>query len=194
MGRFTCKPISNTSFKELVQTIRHGYIDAEGHKHRPNEQLATILILQGNLGCRIGDIVNLRTDNIEWDGEAWRLNLTEQKTGKHRYFIVPTPVKEFIDEWVQKRGIESGNLFSIGKIDVWKHLRSATAYLGIEKTSCHSLRKKVCLDVYEASGKDIALTSAFMNHASPATTYKYLQRSSKQMDDVISKVVTCCIE
>ena len=189
MGIYTTKPLDSQGYKDLIDLIRKGYIDNDGHKHRPNNQLATILVLQGNLGCRIGDIVNLEMENIEWDGEAWRLNLSEQKTGKKRYFIIPTPVKEFIDRWTNANNITHGRLFDITKQDVWFHLRPATAYLGLDKTSCHSLRKAAAIRVYEDSGKDISVASSFLNHSNPSTTLIYLKRTSKQMDDVLSQSV-----
>lgn len=190
MGKYTTRPIEDTKYKELVSIIRNGYKDSSGHTHRPNSQLATILVLQGNLGCRIGDIVSLTVENIEWDGEAWRLNLSEEKTKKHRYFIVPTAVKAFIDDYCGRYGIEHGKLFDIGKQDVWKHLRAATAYLGLDDTSSHSLRKMAGINCYNNSGKDLALTSMFYNHSNPGTTLLYLKRSSKQMDDLLSQCVS----
>lgn len=188
MGRYTTSIIDANEFKSLVTTIRDGYNDGKV-KHRPNRQVATILILQANLGCRIGDIVSLKIDNIVYDGEAWRLNLIEQKTGKTRPFIVPTPVKELIDNYCTENNITTGRLFDIEEPAVWKAVRQATKYLNLENVSCHSLRKMASLRIYLASDKDIALTSQFLNHSSPSVTMRYLKRSSKQMDDILSKNV-----
>ena len=173
----------------MKKSIAAGYTDHKGIIHKPNKQVATILTLQANLGCRIGDICNLTTDNFVFDGDAWKLDMTEQKTGKKRYFIIPTPVKAFIDRWMQERKITQGNLFSINEYAVWKQLRGVTDYLDLENVSAHSLRKTAALRIYEASGKDIALTSQFLNHSSPRVTSVYLKRSSKQMDEITSKSV-----
>lgn len=193
MGKYTTVPVDEKTLKDIIESVASGYTDNKGIIHKPNKQVATILTLQANLGCRIGDICSLAVENFVFDGEAWKLDLTEQKTGKKRYFIVPSPVKKFVDKWIKEKSITSGNLFSINEYAVWKQLRACTDYLGLEDVSTHSIRKKVCMAVYEASGKDIALTSAFMNHQSPSTTYKYLKRSSKQMDEVCSKATTCLI-
>ena len=189
MGKYVTKPLTDQQFKLLVDTIRNGYIDMDGKKHRPNEQMATILVLQGNLGCRIGDIVNLRTDNIEWDGEAWRLNLSEQKTHKKRYFVVPAAVKGYIDSYMSKNNITSGRLFKCTTHNVWYHLEAATKYLELHDVSSHSFRKAATIRVYNDSGKDIALTTSFLQHSTTQTTLRYLERSSKQMDEVLSKSV-----
>lgn len=187
MGSFTTRILSNSEIKEIITTIRDGYIEIDGTPHRPNPQIATILLLQANLGCRINDIVHMTVENIEYDGEAWRLNLIEQKTGKPRRFIVPTPVKGLIDSYCKANGITSGRLFDISAQAVWKAMRIVTAHLKMENVSCHSFRKAAGLRVYLDSGKDIALTTQYYNHASTATTMKYLKRSSKQMDDILSK-------
>ena len=77
MGRYTTSTLSRNEYRELVNTVRDGYIDNAGVKHRPNLQLATILILEANLGCRIGDIMNLTTDSIINDGGIYKLNIIE---------------------------------------------------------------------------------------------------------------------
>lgn len=192
MGRYCTKIISDKDAKKIITTIRDGYEDIDGIYHNPNPQIAMILFLQANLGCRINDIVNMTVENIVYDGDAWRLNLIEQKTGKARPFIVPTPIKAKIDEYCKIHDIHSGRLFTIKAPAVWKAMRLVTAYLGMENVSCHSFRKASGLRVYLRSGKDIALTTQFYNHSSTATTMHYLRRSTKQMDDILSKS-TCLI-
>ena len=132
MGRYAKKSLNNNQYKELIQTVREGYTDYDGVKHRPNKQLATILVLEANLGCRIGDIMNLTTDSIIDDGGIFKLNIIEQKTGKKRCFIVPKPVKAFIDNYIQEANIYRGPLFDIKAPAVWKQLRAVTAYLGLD--------------------------------------------------------------
>lgn len=186
MGKYTTKLIDTDTIKKIILAVREGYTH-DGIKHRPNAQLATILLLQANLGCRIGDIVNMKVESVVYDGEAWRLNIIEEKTGKARPFLVPTPVKQMIDDYCKANHIESGRLFKITEQAVWKQMRYVTKYLGLSETSCHSLRKAAGLRIYLESGKDIALTTDFYNHSSTAVTMKYLHRSSKQMDEAISK-------
>lgn len=186
MGEYTTRPLEEKELKDIIESIASGYTDNNGITHKPNKQVATILTLQANLGCRIGDICALCVENFVFDGDAWKLDLTEQKTGKKRYFIVPAPVKRFIDRWTEERHITQGNLFSINEYAVWKQLRGVTDYLELDNVSCHSLRKSAALRIYNASGKDIALTSQFLNHSSPRITSTYLKRSSKQMDEVLS--------
>ena len=189
MGSYTTRPVDRDELQDIIESVASGYTDNNGITHKPNRQVAVILTLQANLGCRIGDICALTVENIVWDGTAWRLNMHEQKTGKARNYIVQTEVKAFIDKWIAERGISTGNLFSINEYAVWKQLRGVCNYLGLENVSAHSLRKAAALRIYEASGKDIALTSSFLNHADTKTTLIYLRRSSKQMDDLLASSI-----
>ena len=42
---------------------------------RGNNRIATALVIQANLGLRIGDILNLRLQDIIRDGDRYRLNI-----------------------------------------------------------------------------------------------------------------------
>ena len=188
MGRYTTEIIGTNDAAKLIKTLKEGYTH-NGVKHRPNDQIAMILTLQANLGCRIGDIIHLTMEDIIFDGETWRLDMTEQKTGKSRRFVIPSPVKAMIDDWTRRKNITAGRLFTIEDHAVHKQLRAVTAYLGLKNTSGHSFRKAAALRVYHDSGEDIALTCQYLNHSSPATTLLYLRRSNKQMDELLSKSV-----
>lgn len=189
MGLYTTDPITEKQLKDLIEIITTGYTDDKGTPHKPNKQVATILTLQANLGCRIGDICNLTVENFIKDGEIWKLDLTEQKTGKKRYFIVPQKVKKFIDKWTKDNHITTGRLFSIGEYAVWKQLRPATKVLELENISAHSIRKLAGQRLYKSSGNDISLVCQYYQHSSPAITQQYLRRTSKQMDEAITKSV-----
>lgn len=189
MGSFTTRALSQEDYEKLVKTIRIGYT-YKNVKHRPNDQIATILVLEANLGCRIGDVMALRTDSIIKDGEIFKLNITEEKTGKKRYFIIPQAVKDFIDHYCEYNGITSGRLFDIEAPAVWKQLRAATGYLGLENVSTHSLRKKIACDLYENTGHDIEAVAAFLNHASINTTRRYIRRTDAQLESAISQAVS----
>ena len=189
MGRYTTKSIDERSYKELIETIREGYTDYDGVKHRPNNQLATILILEANLGCRIGDILNLTTDSIILDGSVYKLNITEQKTGKKRCFIVPKPIKNFIDAYIREANLYRGPLFDIKAPAVWKQLRAVTAYMGLDDISSHSFRKFAANTLLERSGNNIEVVREFLQHASVITTQTYIRRSDSQMEEAINKMV-----
>lgn len=190
MGQYTTRSIQKKQYQEMIETIREGYTDFDGVKHRPNEQLATILILEANLGCRIGDIINMTTDSIIDDGGIFKLNIVEQKTGKKRNFIVPKQLKAFIDDYIRESNIYNGPLFDIKAPAVWKQLRAVTSYMGLDNISTHSFRKMAACNLYEATGHDIEAVCEFLNHSSTKITREYIKRSDSQLEAAIEKCIS----
>lgn len=74
------KALTTEQYKEIIQTMREGFCGC-----RPNERIATALVLEGNLGLRISDILSLRLSDIVRDGDRYRLEITEQKTKKNEF-------------------------------------------------------------------------------------------------------------
>ena len=190
MGSYTTRTISSSDYKKLISIIRNGYQDDDGINHRPNRQIATILVLEANLGCRIGDILKLTAESFVCDGGIWKINITEQKTGKHRCFIVPAPVKKFIDKWMKSKDITTGKLFTVSAQAVWKVLRQATSYLSLDDISTHSMRKYCAENVYRESGSDIEVVCEFLQHSDTKTTRTYLRRSDAQLEKAITGAVS----
>lgn len=189
MGKYTCRAIEEHEYKRIILLLRTGYT-YNGVKHRENDQIATALTVQANLGCRIGDIMALTTDSIIKDGGIWRLNITEQKTGKRRYFIVPQALKDFIDDYCRCEGIKEGRLFDISSRAVHKQLRAVTGYLGLENVSSHSFRKRYACELYERTGHDIQTVSQALQHASVTTTSVYIKRSDAQMEKALTDIIS----
>ena len=181
MGKYTTRCLEESEYRKIILLLRTGY-EYNGVKHRSNDQIATILVLQANLGCRIGDIMALTTESIIKDGSIHRLNITEQKTGKSRNFIVPQPIVDFIEDYKRHTVIKDGRLFDIKSPAVWKQLRAVTGYIGIENVSCHSFRKKFACDLYERTGKDAMTVCQALQHSSINVTMTYLKRSDAQME------------
>ena len=187
MGKYVARALDRDEYQKLIETIRRGYIGVDDIDHKPNHQVADILVLEANLGCRIGDIVNLKHSDVIYDGGRYRLNFREQKTGKLRTFIVPQPVKEFMDGCGYG---DNDRLFKIGEYAVWKVLRSATKYLEMENVSSHSLRKYAANALYESTGHDIEAVCSFLQHSDTKITRKYIARSDAQMEKAISEIVS----
>ena len=105
----------------------------------PNERASTALVLEGNLGIRISDIVNLRPCDIVRDGDRYRLEIVEQKTGKHREFTVPLVVKQYIENYCLRNGIGSRDrIFPVTERAISKQLAIVCDYLGYEGIGTHS--------------------------------------------------------
>ncbi len=172
-------------YANIIRTIREG---APGMYKHPD--VATALVVQANMGMRVGDIIQLRMCDIVRDGGNWRLNVIEQKTKKVRLFTVPDGVYEFIKAYADEKGIKDNEiLFPFTERKLQRTIQNACAILGYENISTHSFRKFAASRVYEASGYDIELTRAFLQHSSVSITQRYLATCNARMNSVINKTV-----
>ena len=99
------KALTTEQYKEIIQTMREGFCGC-----RPNERIATALVLEGNLGLRISDILKLRLCDVVRDGDRFRLEVVEQKTGKRRVFTVPMVIQQYMENYCLRNGIRRNDL------------------------------------------------------------------------------------
>ena len=113
--------LTEQQYIEIIKTMREGFLTS-----RPNERVAMSLILEANLGIRISDIIQLKLNDIVKDGDRYRLDITEQKTGKQRTFTVPTELMQYIRQYCLDNNIKSNEIiFPITERAVQKHLKLA---------------------------------------------------------------------
>ena len=98
------KALTTEQYKNIIQTMKEGVCGS-----RPNERIATALVLEGNLGLRISDILRLKLSDIVKDGDRYRLCITEQKTSKQREFTVPLVIQQYIENYCLRNGIKKMN-------------------------------------------------------------------------------------
>jgi integrase len=170
-------------YREIISTIRKGFCGC-----RPNERIATALILEANLGLRISDILKLRLRDILRDGERYRLDIKEQKTGKSRTFTVPLMLYQFIRCYCLDHGIESEEvIFPITERAVQKQLQLVCEYLGISGVSTHSFRKFYATEIYRDSGYNIVLVQQLLQHSSAAVTQRYIGIQPQEIEEAIER-------
>ena len=175
------KALTTEQYKEIIQTMREGFCGC-----RPNERIATILVLEGNLGLRISDILKLRLCDIVRDGDRFRLEVVEQKTGKRRIFTVPLVIQQYIENYCLRNGIQkTDTIFPISERAVQKQLAIVCDYLGYEGISTHSFRKWYATEIYKANGYDIALVQRLLQHSSAATTQRYIGIEPQRIEQAI---------
>lgn len=190
MGAYTTLSANEKIYHDVVSALRKGYKGADGKTHRPNQKIAAIVVIQANFGIRIGDLVQLRFSDIVWEGNFYRLNIIEEKTGKNRTYPVPDAVYDFLADYCHSNGISaSDRIFPVTTRAVQKQLKEVCEYLGYEDISTHSFRKFAGQEVYKNSGYDIVAAQEFYSHSSVQITQTYLKRSSKQLQDAIQKSV-----
>ena len=175
------KALTTEQYKEIIQTMKEGFCGC-----RPNERVATALVLEGNLGLRISDIVKLRLCDIVSDGDRYRLEIVEQKTGKSRVFTVPLVIQQYIENYCLRNGLRRDELiFPLTERAIQKQLKIVCEYLGFEGISTHSFRKWYATEIYKNSGYDIALVQRLLQHSSAATTQRYIGIEPQRIEAAI---------
>lgn len=175
------RALTTEEYRSIIQTMREGFSGC-----RPNDRVAMALLLEANLGIRISDIVKLRLCDIVKDGDRYRLDITEQKTGKQRVFSVPSELYQYIAQYCIDRGIKSYEIIiPITERAVQKQLKIVCDYLGLENISTHSFRKFFATNIYLNNDYNIVLVQQLLQHSSPAITQRYIGISSKQVEQAL---------
>lgn len=177
--------LTTEQYTQIIVTMKNGFTGC-----RPNERIATALVLEGNLGLRISDIVELRPCDIVRDGERYRLEIVEQKTGKNRVFTVPLVIQQYIENYCLRNGIgRTDKIFPITERAVQKQLAIVCDYLGYDNISTHSFRKWYASEIYKANGYDIALVQRLLQHSSAAVTQRYIGIEPQRIEQAIENHV-----
>ena len=175
------KSLTTEQYKEIIQTMKTGFSGC-----RPNERIATALVLEGNLGLRISDILKLCLCDIVRDGDRYRLEIVEKKTGKRRIFTVPLVLYQYIENYCLRHGIgRTEVMFPITERMIQKQLKTVCNYLEYEGISTHSFRKWYATEIYKANGYDIVLVQRLLQHSSTATTQRYIGIEPQRIEQAI---------
>lgn len=178
--------LTTEQYKEIIKTIKEGFSGC-----RPNERIATCLILEASLGLRISDILQLRLIDIIKDGSRYRLDIIEKKTKKQRTFTVPEQIYNYIDLYCYKNNIKPDEIiFPIGERIVQKHLKKVCEYLGLQGISTHSFRKTFASEIYKNNDFNIVLVQKLLQHSSPSTTQRYIGIGDKQTEEALENHIS----
>lgn len=185
---YKTKALTEEQFSIIIKTIKTGFITADNRQVYPNERIATALTLQANLGLRIGDIVNLRLSDIVRDGNRYRLDIIEQKTGKARCFTVPNEIYLFLQSYALDNGINPNQrLYDITVRAVQKHLQSVCEYLNLSGVSTHSFRKFFAMSIYVNNNFNVELVRTLLQHSSIAVTQHYLSVQPELVEKALAQ-------
>ncbi len=178
--------LTEEQYRTIIETIRSGFICADGHIAKPNKRIAAALSLEANLGLRISDILQLRLSSIIHDGNRYRLDITEKKTRKKREFTVPIEIYSFIQNYALENNISpSAKLFDITERTVQNHLQMACNCLGYDNISTHSFRKLFSYSIYVNNNYNIELVRVLLQHSSVVTTQRYIGLQQKEIEDAL---------
>lgn len=178
--------LTQEQYKEIIETIRNGFICSDSHVVKPNNRIAVALVLEANLGLRISDILQLRLLAIIRDGDRYRLDIVEQKTKKKREFTVPMEIYIYIQNYALENNINpAAKLFDMTERTVQNHLQLVCDYLGFVNISTHSFRKFFAVSIYINNNYNIELVRALLQHSSVAITQRYIGLQSKEIETAL---------
>ena len=141
--------LTDQQYIDIITAIKSGFCHAV-REYKPNDRISTALTLEANLGMRISDILHLHYCDIIKDGDRYRLNISEIKTGKERIFTVPDEIREYINAYrIRNRMSERQRLFDLSERQIQKHLQAACEYLGLDGISTHSFRNYFATHIYK---------------------------------------------
>lgn len=173
--------LSREQYNEIIDTLRTGFSGC-----RPNNRIATALVLEANLGLRISDIIHLKLNDIVKDGDRYRLDIIEQKTGKKRTFTVPIEIYSYIQQYCIDNDIKRNEvIFNVSERAVQKQLKIVCDYLGYENISTHSFRKFYATNIYVNNNYNVVLVQQLLQHSSPVITQRYIGIGTQELEQAI---------
>lgn len=184
--------LTEENYKKIIETMKTGFMykdhDGQERKFNPNDKVATALVVEANLGLRISDILALRLKDIVKDGNRYRLDITEQKTGKTRNFTVPGEIYRYLENYTLKNNNKpTARIFDLSERAIQKQLKIVADYLGLEGIGTHSFRKFFATQVYINNGYNIELVRTLLQHSNSAITQRYIGIQQKDVEDALNK-------
>lgn len=178
--------LTTEQYKKIIKTIMSGFVDKDQNIVKPNRRIATALTLEANLGLRIGDILKLRLSDIIRDGDRYRLDIIEEKSGKKREFTVPLEIYAYIQNYALENNIRTtAKLFEISERAVNKHLQKVCKYLNLDGIGSHSFRKFFATTIYNNNRHNINLVRVLLQHSSIVTTQRYIGLQPEEIEEAL---------
>lgn len=191
MANYKTRAITGDEFKLIIDTINSGFTTADGKRVRPNKRIATALVVQGNIGLRIGDIVRLKLSDIIFENGLYHFdNFVEEKTKKLRTTTVQAEVYTYMQTYALEQGISpKARLFPVAVRTIQNHLKETCEYLGLKGVNSHSFRKRMAMSLYKNT-RDVELLRSVLNHSSISVTQHYLSIEPEQITTALQQIVS----
>jgi integrase len=148
-----------------------------------------------NTGMRVGDMLNLTTDEVRWNEGMAEFFWKEQKTGKLRTVPLNEPTSKALASWLKVHPRKTNCVFegARGKMHspyMAQSLKSWCAAVGYteSRTSNHSMRKSFVKTHYER-GTKLAVLMTMLNHETETQTLRYMGVLDKEVASVYASVI-----
>ncbi len=198
---------SETEIKAMIDVFNNRIEEAPDEDKKWIAARNKMLFLIGiNLGIRASDLCGLKysffmnNDGTFKDFYSLQPKKTK-KTGKYVKLYFNKTVKKAITEYIDKYPIEDMDSYlfksregegCIEAKSLWKIIVNAAKDAGIDKNiGTHSLRKTFGYHIWhnaEDKEKALVMLMAIFNHASVATTKKYIGIMDEEIEDVFNSL------
>lgn len=186
----TTQPIRS---KKKLERFRNYYKEVE---KKPRNY--ALIVFGLNSALRIGDILNLKWEDVEKDGRYRNhITLIERKTGKQNRLAINRSIREALEYYRHSLGtIYPEDYIFVSQKSKEKPITRCQAFRIVQKAareckledsvSCHSLRKTFGYFAWK-NGTPPALLMNIYNHSSYEITKRYLGIDQYDKDEVYKK-------
>lgn len=172
-------------------------------KHRPKDEnkreiispfaIAAIRLMLFT-GCRKGEILNLRWDEVDF--ERGLMYLSDSKTGAKKV-LLSAPALDVMAELPRVGDyVIAGNKPDQPRNDIKRPWQRITRHAGLENLRLHDLRHSYA-SVGAASGMGLGMVGKLLGHASPVTTARYSHFADdplRRASDLIASSIAAAIQ
>ena len=199
-GAHTTKPIEDRAMVNRWIAIAKEH---DAKRNRGGVSWYMLLLLGFSTGLRIGDLCTLRVKDV-WDRE--RICIIAEKTGKMTDIYVRDDTRKAImagltdrngnppdmNDWAlgsRQRNRADGRKKPISRQRCYAIVKEIAEKAGFaEHVGCHTMRKTFAWNLYESTGRNLALVQKQLNHSSQEATIHYLGLDQKVLDNAIKNM------
>lgn len=152
--------------------------------HDKNNIIEQAYLFSCFCGLRISDIIALRWENIEADGDQWRIKIVQKKTKSANYL----PLSESARKWLPERPENNTGIvfnFNGHHGTIGKYLNKWAQRAGVNKPLTFHTARHTFATALLTKGADLYTTSKLLGHTNITTTQIYAKIvDAKKVDAV----------
>lgn len=148
-------------------------------------------------GLRLGEIINLRVQDIDFDTEHIHVQSHSNwkpKYGKHRSVPMQSEQVRILKRWIKNRPSELNHDYIIWSGRSKKQISKKTFENWCKKAwpnlKPHDMRRSFAKVLYYNSGKDVFLVCKLLGHESVSTTTGYLGLETKEIKEKYTRAMS----
>lgn len=185
------RPITVEEYKAILKKMCSNFsytVEKNGEVKEKNFKasfkVAYALLLQANLGLRIGDILKLKLNDFVPNGKGeFKITVKEQKTGKIKDVVINSDLYRDIKLYTLENNIKPDEvIIKMSVRNVQIQLKIVCDALGFNNVSTHSFRKFYAMRMFEDNNYNFEVVRDLLNHSNIAVTQKYLGVTSEEIE------------